>query len=179
MRTNPAPTIATPGEAELTLHGLGVSVGIAIGPAHLIESGWEPVPEYTVSDDEVEVQQNRLNDAVGRARNQLTRLKAKSTKLPSAAAEEIGFLLDAHLAILSGSRLIRGADRRIAEERVNAEWAIQAELGSAGAHGGHGGGHGDAAGHDGHDGAEGAPHDPHAPALSVSAKPPRFASASL
>ena len=128
MRTNPAPSIATPGDGELTLHGLGVSVGIAIGPAHLIESGWEPVPEYTIADEEVEVQQGRLTDAVGRARTQLTRLKAKSTKLPSAAAEEIGFLLDAHLAILSGSRLIRGADRRITEERVNAEWAIQAEL---------------------------------------------------
>ena len=45
-----------------------------------------------------------------------------------AAAEELGYLLEAHLQMLSGSRLIRGVERRIKEERVNAEAAVQAEI---------------------------------------------------
>jgi phosphotransferase system enzyme I (PtsI) len=48
--------------------------------------------------------------------------------LPEAAAEEIGYLLDAHLAMLSNSRLVRGAEQRIGRARINAERAVQIEI---------------------------------------------------
>src|SRR5262249_53943678 len=48
------------------------------------------------------------------------------------AAEEMGYLLDAHLAMLSNSRLVRGVEQRIVEEHRNAEWAVQAEIGRIG-----------------------------------------------
>ena len=41
--------------------------------------------------------------------------------------------LDAHLAILGGSRLIRG-ERRITEDRFNAEYAVQTEVSSIAQH---------------------------------------------
>ena len=128
MRTSQAQTIHVDPGGERTLHGLGVSAGVAIGPAYVVESGLTPVPEFFVPAEAVEEQKRRLVEAVDKARRQLRRLKAKATQLPAAAAEEVSYLLDAHLSILSGSRLIRGVEKRIDQERCNAEWAVQTEI---------------------------------------------------
>src|SRR5216683_400008 len=63
---------------------------------------------------------------------QLRKLKSKAESLPEAAAEEMGYLLDAHLSMLSNSRLVRGVAARIASEQRNAEWAVQAEIAEIG-----------------------------------------------
>lgn len=110
------------------LRGLGVSPGIAIGPAHVVESGAVSIPEYTLAPDAVEAEAERFAEAANKARRQIKKLKSKATVLPGSAAEEIGFLLDAHLSMLTNSRLTRGVERRIKEQRVNAEAAIQAEI---------------------------------------------------
>ncbi|MEO3435560.1 phosphoenolpyruvate--protein phosphotransferase [Inquilinus sp. CAU 1745] len=110
------------------LKGLGVAPGVAIGPAHVAEGGFIQAPEYLVLADEIAAECHRLKDAVGKARRQLQKLQAKTSALPEAAAEEISFLLDAHIAILSGSRLLRGAERRIVEDQYNAAYAVQSEI---------------------------------------------------
>lgn len=117
-----------PSSREITLNGLAVSGGIAIGPAHLIESGFEQVPEYRLEEADVGTERDRFADALGKARRQIKKLKAKAQTLPEQAAEDVGYLLDAHAAILSGSRLLRGVEARIVDDRVNAEYAVQAEL---------------------------------------------------
>jgi phosphotransferase system enzyme I (PtsI) len=113
---------------ERVLRGLGVAPGIAIGPAHVTDSGDVPVPEYRLEADKIAAEQERFADAVAVSVKQLKKLKSKAGALPGAAAEEMGYLLDAHLSMLSGSRLVRGVGRRIEEDRVNAERAVQAEL---------------------------------------------------
>ncbi len=128
MRAKGTGSTDGPSLPEATLTGLGVSAGIAIGPAHVVETGFAQVPEYVLTQAAAEDEKHRFTDAVAKARRQLRKLKAKSASLPDAAAEEISYLLDAHLAIVSGSRLIRGVERRITEERLNAEWAVQTEM---------------------------------------------------
>ncbi|MEI6984650.1 MAG: phosphoenolpyruvate--protein phosphotransferase [Rhodospirillaceae bacterium] len=113
---------------EIVLTGLGVSPGVAIGPAYVIETGAAHVPEYTIAPEDIDAERQRLADAVAKARRQIKKLKTKALVLPEAAAEEVGFLLDAHLSMVSNSRLTRGVERRIVEERINAEAAIQAEI---------------------------------------------------
>ena len=144
MRTDPGQKDPPPGaasadaapEAPDTRHvsGLGVAPGIAIGPAHVVESGFEQVPEYVVIPDEIPSERARFARAVSKSLRQIRKLKAKAAALPESAAEELDFLLDAHLAILGGSRLTRGVDRCIAEERYNAEYAVQAEVSSIAQH---------------------------------------------
>ena len=112
---------------ERTFHGLGVSPGIAIGPAHVREAGAFEVPEYRIDEDAVAAERQRLSEATERSRKQLMKLKGKATALSGAAGEELGILLDAHLRMLTRSRLLRGAERRIGSERINAEAAVQAE----------------------------------------------------
>jgi phosphotransferase system enzyme I (PtsI) len=110
------------------LVGLGVSPGVAIGPAHVMEAGAVDIPEYTVEEDKVEAEVTRFTESVEKSQRQLRKLKAKSADLPRAAAEELGFLLDARIQMLTGSRVVRGAEKRIREARVNAESAVRAEI---------------------------------------------------
>ena len=119
---------ARKGGAERIADGLGVSPGIAIGPAHVSERGALEVPEYHVPEGERDAERLRLSDALGRSRRQLEKLKNKSTVLPDSAADELGYLLDAHMHMLRDSRLVRGVDERIAEDGLNAESAVQAEI---------------------------------------------------
>ncbi|HEX6979134.1 MAG TPA: phosphoenolpyruvate--protein phosphotransferase [Alphaproteobacteria bacterium] len=118
----------TPSGREVVLEGLGVAPGIAIGPAFVHETGAIAIPEYVVPPAEVEAERDRLRAAVEKALRQLAKLKTKSDALPPSAAEEVGYLLEAHVQMLSNSRLMRGIDRRICEDRVNAEAAVQAEV---------------------------------------------------
>jgi phosphotransferase system enzyme I (PtsI) len=114
------------------LTGLGVASGIAIGPAAVSESGQIQVPEYAIAKPDVDGEVKRFAEASERARRQVQKLRrkveAQAQTLASAAAEEMGYLLDAHLQMLSGSRLIRGVESRIAAERINAEAAVQREI---------------------------------------------------
>jgi len=114
--------------AERVLEGLGVSAGVAIGPAHIYEAGTVSVPDYAIGAEQVEAEQKRFADAVAAARRQLTKLKAKSAALHGSAAEEMGYLLDAYMQMLAGSRLVRGVEKRIAEQRINAERAVESEI---------------------------------------------------
>lgn len=105
-----------------------MSPGIAIGPAHLHEAGNLIVPEHAISAQDVDNERARFRGAVEKSLRQLGKLGSKAGTLPSNVAEEIRFLLDAHVQMLSQSRLVRGVDRRIAEDRLNAEAAVQAEI---------------------------------------------------
>ncbi len=113
---------------ERIIDGLGVSLGIAIGPAHVMEAGSVDIPEYTVDEEKLPAELERFKDAVEKSQRQLRKLKTKSADLPGAAAEELGFLLDARLQMLTGSRVVRGVEKRIAETRANAESAVRAEI---------------------------------------------------
>lgn len=123
------PIDVTPGQ-ERVLRGLGVSPGIAIGPAHVVEAGALQVPEFCLPASAVAEELARFRQAAEKAQRQVRKLKQKAAALPGAAAEDVGFLLEAHLAMLGNSRLIRGVERRILEDRLNAEAAVQAEINS-------------------------------------------------
>ncbi len=114
--------------AQRVFEGLGVSPGVAIGSAHLRDSGEIQVLEYQVPASKVAAEKARFEAAVTRARRQLGKLKGKAKMFHGAAAEELGFLLEAHLQMLGSSRLLSGVEQRIAKTRQNAEAAVMAEI---------------------------------------------------
>ena len=115
-------------QQELFFDGVGVAAGIAIGPAHIIESGALNVPEYRIKRSQVAGEIARFKAALKSSEKQIDLLRLKTRKLPPAAAEELAILLDAHKQMLAGSRLVRGVEQRIAEKRRNAEAAVQLEI---------------------------------------------------
>ena len=117
-------------ESENRLKGLGVSTGIGMGVAHVRESGAVTVPVYSIPASKVDAELGRLKKAVALSRRQISLIRTKSKE--GAAAEELGYLLDAYMHMLKDSRLVRGAERRIAEHHLNAEGAVQAEVAELG-----------------------------------------------
>ena len=111
-----------------TYKGLNISGGIAIGPAQVRETGGIEVLEYSITKSKIKGERQRLSHAVNLARRQVRRLQRRAHSMKGAAAEELGFLLDAYQLMLKGSRLVRGADGRIIDLRINAEAAIQQEI---------------------------------------------------
>ncbi len=131
--THPEPT-GTSGEArdtaraERVLHGLGVAPGLAIGIAHISDPVTLSIPSYTLLPDDIPAEIERFEAALAVSRHQLAKLKDKSASLHGPAAEDIGYLLDAHLAMLTQSRLVRGVLARVRDQLVNAESAVWAEI---------------------------------------------------
>jgi len=126
MRLDETPL--TRGRQEHRLSGIGVSPGIAIGPAYIGDRGELPVSESRIGDSDIEGERARFAEAVAASAKQLRKLKSRATALPGSAADEIGYVLDAHLAMLANSRLVRGVHQRVARQRINAERAIQLEI---------------------------------------------------
>jgi phosphotransferase system enzyme I (PtsI) len=124
MKTEPEQQDHPVGEEQFH-DGVGVSAGIAIGNAHLIETGLRQVPEYRISAELVDEEITRFNQALSRARRQITKLKQKSNALAGAAAEELGLLFDVHAAMLGSTRMIHSVERNIKERQINAEAAVQ------------------------------------------------------
>ena len=108
--------------------GLGVSAGIAVGPAHVVERGLIDVPEYRIEDDAVDAEIARFQDALALSASQIRNLQAQTDTLPEEVAGQLRHLLDAHLLMLSGSRLVRGVEARIRDAHINAEAAVQVQL---------------------------------------------------
>ena len=114
---------------EIILSGIGVSQGIAIGDAYLVDVDHPKVHAETIAVDEIPVEKKRFDDAVSKSEDEIRKLKEKLSDLPETVLEEASVLLDAHLAMLSGSRLVRGVLSRIEKDMVTAETALEREVG--------------------------------------------------
>lgn len=114
-------------KSERLLEGLGISPGIAIGPAFVNDDNIA-VPEYQLEASDVEAELQRFAAAVALSVKQLRKLKDKAEGLPGTAKEEAGYLLDAHLHMLANSRLVRGVERRVRSDHINAERAVIDEI---------------------------------------------------
>jgi len=113
---------------EVVLHGIGVSSGVAIGPAFVIDQYGVTVPEFKITATQIESEIKRFQKAISKTQRQLGRLKQKAINLPSGADEEVGLLLEAYKGMVSSSRLIRGVESLIVDTRVNAEAAVQKQI---------------------------------------------------
>lgn len=113
---------------SIVLEGIGVAPGIAIGPAFVIGSTGIHAPEYSIASNQIEDEITRFNHAADQARRQIRQLQNRTDSLPPSAAEEIKILLEAHHAMLSGSRLVRGVETLIRDAKINAEAAIERQI---------------------------------------------------
>lgn len=130
-RTERAPrTRRAKSGTERVFDGLGVSPGVAIGTAYLREGGDVQVLEYDVPEEEIEAEIARLDGAIDKSQRQVLKLVSKAESYHGAAAEELGYLLDAHLQMLKSKTLIGGIRNRLRNSRCNAEAAVMAEIGA-------------------------------------------------
>jgi len=106
----------------LTLHGIGVSRGIAIGKAHIIERAELNIRESPVASDEIDEEIRRLREAVGQAKQDL---RAIREQIPVTTTADIAAFIDTHLLMLEDAALTFDAERLIKTRSCNAEWALK------------------------------------------------------
>jgi len=110
------------------LTGIPVSPGIAIGPIFTTAESKVEVKRAKIPAGAAEAELQRLDAAVQKSRKQLVKLRGRLSMLPEDTQEEIGPLIDAYMQMLGGSRLLRHARRRIADQLVSAETAVLDEV---------------------------------------------------
>jgi len=121
IRVDPRATL----HGSFTLHGAGVSSGIAIGFAHLVSTARLEVPHYEVEPDQIATEIERFDIAVAQVRGELIGLHAS---VPASAPAEMGAFLDVHVMILNDSMLSEVPRELIRERRCNAEWALVQQM---------------------------------------------------
>jgi len=105
----------------MSLEGIGVSPGLAVGPALIVERESMPVFRLLVPAEAVECEIKRLTRAVEASREQLQAIKAR-------LRDELGvhaYIFEAHLLMLQDPMLLDRAVAVIRQEHVNAEWALR------------------------------------------------------
>jgi len=107
---------------SLSLKGIGVSRGIAIGQAYLLQRDQLNVREYLIPAGLVEAEQQRFKQALADAKQQLSELLQR---IPAATPVDIVSFIDTHLLMLNDKALAEVPLQLIAERRCNAEWALQ------------------------------------------------------
>ncbi len=106
------------------MKGIGVSSGIAVGKAYLLERGAiEPAQYCSIDRSEAENEIERFKKALKESRDQLLRIK-KMMEEDKRGKEHIR-IIDAHLMILKDNMLINDTIKIIREEKINAEWALK------------------------------------------------------
>ncbi len=110
---------------SFTMHGIGVSGGIAIGYAHLISHTSLEVAHYSVPPEYIDTEIARFNRAVEVVRSELEGLQLN---VPATAPAEFGAFLNLHLMILNDTTLSASPRKLIAEQQCNAEWALKLQM---------------------------------------------------
>ena len=105
------------------LRGTGVSPGIAVGRALVMERDAAPVFRLALPAERLDAEVRRLEEAIGASREQLRGIKERLSR-------EVGaphaYIFDAHLLMLEDPLLRDRAGEIVRNEAVNAEWALRA-----------------------------------------------------
>ena len=107
---------------SFTIHGIGVSGGVAIGHAHLMTHAGLEVPRYDVPPHQAAEESARFDAAIKQVRAEFEGLRAS---IPATAPAEISAFINLHQMILSDSTLSVAPRRIIETENCNAEWALK------------------------------------------------------
>ncbi|HUP63117.1 MAG TPA: phosphoenolpyruvate--protein phosphotransferase [Thermoanaerobaculia bacterium] len=104
-----------------TYKGVGVSPGIAIGRAVIVEKRVASVYRIPIREDEVPSEVTRFLESLEKTRDELLDLKLKVSR---SMGEEYAQIFEAHAMIVGDASFADKVVQKIENEQVNAEWAL-------------------------------------------------------
>ncbi|HYK03462.1 MAG TPA: phosphoenolpyruvate-utilizing N-terminal domain-containing protein, partial [Thermoanaerobaculia bacterium] len=104
-----------------TYKGVGVSPGIAIGRAVIVEKRVAQVYRIPIREEEVGSEVRRFQESLTKTRDELLDLKQKVSR---SMGEEYAQIFEAHAMIVGDASFADKVTQKIEEEQVNAEWAL-------------------------------------------------------
>ncbi|MCZ6893260.1 MAG: phosphoenolpyruvate--protein phosphotransferase [Gammaproteobacteria bacterium] len=105
-----------------SLHGVGVSRGVAIGRVHIVERNRLEISEYELEASEVDAEVERLLSAVAQAKHHLREIR---DHIPISTSTDISAFIDTHLLMLDDAAFTDEPARIIRKRLCNAEWAVR------------------------------------------------------
>ncbi len=106
------------------LKGIGVSPGVAIGPAYILLTGRIKITRRILKPEEVAREIRRFHRALEETIRDLEEVKKH---IPSEMSQPLS-IIDAHILMLKDPSLLRETERYIRESFMNAEWALRKVL---------------------------------------------------
>jgi phosphoenolpyruvate-protein phosphotransferase (PTS system enzyme I) len=110
---------------SFSIHGVGVSNGIAIGHAHLVSHALLEVVHYQVPKNLIDPEIARFDQAINTVKLDLETVKAQ---LPKKSPPELAAFINTHLMILNDHTLAEDPKLIIKNEHCNAEWALKQQM---------------------------------------------------
>ncbi|HEX6094861.1 MAG TPA: phosphoenolpyruvate--protein phosphotransferase [Thermoanaerobaculia bacterium] len=104
-----------------TYKGVGVSPGIAIGRAVIVEKRVSSVYRVPIREEEVPAEVTRFLEALEKTRDELHDLKVKVSR---SMGDEYASIFEAHAMIVGDASFTDKVTQKIELEQVNAEWAL-------------------------------------------------------
>jgi len=110
---------------SFSIHGVGVSSGIAIGHAHLVSNALLEVVHYQLPKHLLEDEIKRFSSAIATVKHDLEQI---NSSLRKNAPAEISAFIGTHLMMLADKSLSEIPKDIIRNEQCNAEWAIKLQM---------------------------------------------------
>lgn len=110
---------------SFSIHGVGVSSGIAIGHAHLVSNALLEVVHYQLPKHLLEDEVKRFSSAIATVKHDLEQI---NSSLRKNAPAEISAFISTHLMMLADKSLSEIPKDIIRNEQCNAEWAIKLQM---------------------------------------------------
>lgn len=107
---------------SFTIHGIGVSRGVAIGRAHIVKNVKLEFGESSIGQDQVRAELRRFDAAIDQARQNLRELQAQ---IPDEVRPSISALFDVRLLMLADKLLVEQPRKLIEFSLCNAERAVR------------------------------------------------------
>jgi phosphoenolpyruvate-protein phosphotransferase (PTS system enzyme I) len=112
-------------QSSFSIHGIGVSSGIAIGQAHLVSNALLEVVHYQLPQQLIEDEITRFSDAILTVKKDLETIRSSLSKN---APAELAAFISTHLSMLADKSLSEVPKEIIRKEHCNAEWAIKQQM---------------------------------------------------
>ncbi len=112
-------------QSSFSIHGIGVSSGIAIGHAHLVSNALLEVVHYQLPKHLIDDEITRFIAAINTVKKDLETIRASLSKN---APAEISAFINTHLIMLADKSLSEIPKDIIRKEQCNAEWAIKQQM---------------------------------------------------
>ncbi len=106
----------------ISIQGISVSRGIAIGQVHCIKRDQIDTPEYLIRKTQIDSEILRLDNAITNARKELRAIRGH---IPSSTSINISEFINTHLLMLEDNALTEEPKRIIKDRLCNAEWALK------------------------------------------------------
>ena len=110
---------------SFSIHGVGVSSGIAIGQAHLLSNALLEVVHYQLPEHLIDDEILRFSNAITTVKHDLMHIKSSLRKN---APAELAAFIGTHLMMLEDKSLSEVPKDIIRNEQCNAEWAIKLQM---------------------------------------------------